>query len=52
MYKHTIFNNVIKNAKPAEAGSLNNNSCLARALGVTKFITIIAMFLATLCCAT
>ncbi len=52
MYKHTIFIKVIKNAKPAEDSSLNNSSCLARALGVTKFITIIAMFLATLCCAT
>jgi hypothetical protein len=39
--------------KPAtEASSLNKCSFLACALGVTKFITICAMFLVTLCCAT
>jgi hypothetical protein len=32
------------NPPTLEAGSLNKCSCLARALGVTKFITIIAMF--------
>jgi hypothetical protein len=35
----------------AEAGSLNKSSCLAAALGVTKFITVISMNLVTLCCA-
>jgi hypothetical protein len=32
-----------------EAGLLNKRSLLAAALGVTKFITIIAMSLVTLC---
>jgi hypothetical protein len=35
-----------------EAGLLNKSSRLTSALGVTKFITIIAMYLVTLCCAT
>ncbi len=35
-----------------EAGLLNKSSCLARALGVTKFIIIKDMILGTLCCAT
>jgi hypothetical protein len=36
--------------KPAtEVGSLNKSSCLAAALGVTKFISVIVMNLATLC---
>ncbi len=35
----------------AEAGLLNKSSHLAPALGVTKFITIIAIYLVTLCCA-
>jgi hypothetical protein len=35
-----------------EEGLLNKSSRLAAALGVTKFITIIAMYLVTLCCAT
>jgi hypothetical protein len=35
-----------------EAGLLNKSSRLAAALGVTKFITIIAIYLVTLCCAT
>jgi len=34
-----------------ESGLLNKNSCLTAALGVTKFITVIAMNLVTLCCA-
>ncbi len=36
----------------AEAGLLNRGSCLARALGVTKFINEIYLILVTLCCAT
>jgi hypothetical protein len=40
------------NEPTSEAGSLNKCSFLAHALGVTKFIAIIAMFLITLCCAT
>jgi len=35
-----------------EAGLLNKSSLLAPALGAAKFIIIIAMYLATLCCAT
>jgi hypothetical protein len=38
--------------KPAtEAGSLNQSSCLAAALGVTKSIGIIITNWGTLCCA-
>jgi hypothetical protein len=33
------------------AGWLNKSSCLASALGVTKFITVIPMILVTLYCA-
>jgi hypothetical protein len=36
----------------SEAGLLNKSSCLARTLGVTKFIMVIAMDSVTLCCAT
>ncbi len=35
-----------------DPGSLNKNSCLAPALGVTKFTTARYMSLVTLCCAT
>jgi len=35
-----------------EAGSLNKSSCLAPALGVTKFISVMDMILVTLCYAT
>jgi hypothetical protein len=35
-----------------EAGLLIKSSCLAAALGVTKFIAVIVMNLVTLCCAT
>ncbi len=35
-----------------EAGLLNQSSCLARALGITKFIIVKDMILVTLCCAT
>jgi hypothetical protein len=35
-----------------EAGLLNKSSCLAPALGVTKFIIVGDMILVTLCCAT
>jgi hypothetical protein len=39
--------------KPAsEAGLLNKSSRFGAALGVTKFLTILAMYLVTLCCAT
>jgi hypothetical protein len=39
--------------KPAfEAGSLNKNSCIAPALGVTKFIIVTDMMWVTLSCAT
>jgi hypothetical protein len=36
----------------SEAGSLNNRSCLAATLGVTKFTIVTDMILVTLCCAT
>ncbi len=36
----------------AEGSLLNKSSCLARALDVTKFITIRDMVLVALCCAT
>jgi hypothetical protein len=36
----------------SEAGLLNKRLCLAAALGVTKFIAIIATNLVTLSCAT
>jgi hypothetical protein len=35
-----------------EAGLLKKSSCLAPALGVTQFMTVIDMDLAALCCAT
>ncbi len=45
--KHELLFN-----KPAsEAGLLNKSSCLARALGETKFIDMRDMILVTLCCA-
>jgi hypothetical protein len=34
-----------------EANSLNKSSCLAPALGVTKFINVRDMIWVTLCCA-
>ncbi len=40
------------NKPTSEAGLLNRGSCLARALGVTKFINKRDMILVTLCCAT
>jgi hypothetical protein len=40
------------NKLTTEAGLLNEGSCLARALGVTKFIRIRDMIVVTLCCAT
>ncbi len=39
-------------ALEAKAGLLNKSSCLAPALGVTKFIIVTDMVLVTLCCAT
>jgi hypothetical protein len=47
--RELLFNEL---ASASEASLLNKSSCLAAALGVTKFITIIAMFLVALCCAT
>jgi hypothetical protein len=44
--KHKLLFN-----KP-EAGLLNKCSCLAAALGATKFIGVIVMNLVTLCCVT
>ncbi len=38
--------------KESEAGLLDRNSCLAPALGVTKFTIARVMILVTLCCAT
>ena len=45
-----IFMLLIK--RKAEAGLLNKSSCLAPALGVTKFILVGDMILVTLCCST
>ncbi len=45
--KHEFFN-----IPASEASLLNKSTRLAVALGVTKFIKIIAMYLVTLCCAT
>jgi hypothetical protein len=46
--KHRLLFNKLA----SEAGLLNKFSCLARALGVTKFTNVKAMILVTLCCAT
>ncbi len=46
------FNKPASVHSDTEAGSLNRSSCLAPALGVTKFIIAIDMILVTLCCAT
>jgi hypothetical protein len=40
------------NCEYSEAGLLNKSSRLALALVAAKFITIIAIYLVTLCCAT
>ncbi len=42
--------NLIKSLK-SKAGSLNKSSCLAPALGATKFTTATDMILVPLCCA-
>jgi hypothetical protein len=47
--KHELLFN--KPVSASEASLLYKSSCLAAALGVTKFITITAMFLVALCCA-
>jgi hypothetical protein len=48
-----MSNQCSANIKPlSEAGFLKKCSRSAAALGVTKFTTMIAMFLGTLCCAT
>jgi hypothetical protein len=40
------------NKQASEAGLLNKSSCLARTLGVTKFMNIRDMIWVALCCAT
>ncbi len=52
-----VFLRVMWGLKPGvryepEASSLNKSSCLARALGVTKFRNMRDMILVALCCAT
>jgi hypothetical protein len=47
-----IFVVIVVKRLPSEAGLLNKSSCLAPTLGVTKFIIVKGMRLATLCCAT
>jgi len=44
-----LFN---KLASASEVGLLNKSSCLAPALGMTKFINVTNMILVKLCCAT
>ncbi len=41
----------VSRSQATEAGSLNKRSCLAAALIVTEFVTVIAKILLTLCCA-
>jgi hypothetical protein len=52
MEHHVLSNKKKLIGGSSEAGLLNKSSRLAAALGVTKFITIIAVYLVTLCCAT
>jgi hypothetical protein len=40
------------NKPTSEAGLLNKSSCLAAALGVTKFVIVTDKILTTLCCST
>jgi hypothetical protein len=50
--KHELlFNKVLILAGKSEAGLLNKSSCLAPAIGVTKFIIIKDMSLFSLCSA-
>ncbi len=46
--KHELWFNELA----SETGLLNEGPCLAHALGVTKFISMIYIILVTLCCAT
>jgi hypothetical protein len=46
-----IINLSIRQQSSSEPGLLNKSSRLAAALGVKKFMTVIAMNLVTLCCA-
>jgi hypothetical protein len=50
-YEFRFFHTLPLSQYP-EAGLLNKSSCLAPALGVTKFIIVGDMILVTLCCAT
>ncbi len=45
-------NEVLRTRPGAEASLLNEGSCLARALGVTKLINMRVIILVTRCCAT
>ncbi len=51
MYTHPLLE-ITRREDEEEAGLLDKGSCLARALGVTKFIRRRYIILATLCCAT
>ncbi len=50
--KHELLFNKPASGLGFKAGVLNKGSCLARALGVTKFINMRDMILVTLRCAT
>ncbi len=51
--KHELlFNEPATVSECSEAGLLNECSCLARTLGVTKFTNMRDMFMVTLFCAT
>ena len=50
--KKVEYRHIRDKIKTSEAGSLNKSSCLAPALGVTKFTAARDVILVTLCCAT
>jgi hypothetical protein len=51
-FLHNLSMGLVITLEAPEAGLLNQSSCLTPALGVTEFITEIAVILVTLCWAT
>jgi hypothetical protein len=51
-YSELLLHYFHSKKRKSEAGLLNKSSRIAAALGVTIFVTIIAMYLVTLSCAT
>ncbi len=49
--KAVTKHDVLYNELSSDVGLLNKSSCLAAALGVTTFVTVLALNLVTLCCA-